>query len=189
MSAMTWWDRETGSVWSQPWGMAIDGDLKGTSLRLIPASIFPWAAWLAEHPETLVLKPRGGRFPAGKHFSDEYVIGITLGENAKAYPFRPASQEGVINDRLGTFPVVVLADAQTKAVHAYLRRAGEEEMEFGLEDGRLFDLGTGSTWDVARGIAVDGPLRGTVLQRVPYVTAFDWAWQDFYPHSEFFQQR
>ena len=49
------------------------------------------------------------------------------------------------------------------------------------------DLQTGSTWDFDRGIAVDGPLRGEVLQRVPYITSFDWAWEDFYPHTEFYK--
>ena len=37
MRAMTWWDHKTESIWSQPWGMAIDGPLEGTRLKLIPA--------------------------------------------------------------------------------------------------------------------------------------------------------
>ena len=44
-------------------------------------------------------------------------------------------------------------------------------------------------WDVARGIAVEGPLTGTVLQQVPYMTSFDWAWEDFYPHTEIYPGR
>jgi len=188
MRAMTWWDHETESIWSQPWGTAIDGALKGTRLKMIPASIMPWNTWLAEHPETLLLDAGPGRSSrARERFSPNYVIGITLGEYAKAYPFQPASQEGAINDWLGPFPVVVVADAESKAVHAYLRRVGTKELEFDLRDGLLIDRETASNWDVARGIAVDGPLRGTVLQQVPYMTAFDWAWQDFYPQSEYYR--
>jgi hypothetical protein len=41
-NAMTWWDHQTQSVWSQVWGQAIAGPLKGTTLELIPASIVPW---------------------------------------------------------------------------------------------------------------------------------------------------
>ena len=50
----------------------------------------------------------------------------------------------------------------------------------------MIDAQTGSTWDVTRGIAIAGPLRGEVLQRVPYITAFDWAWEDFFPHTQFY---
>ena len=98
-------------------------------------------------------------------------------------------REGAINDRLGPFPILVLADAGTQSVHTYLRLGKDEELEFELRDGRLVDRQTGSVWDVARGIAVEGPLTGTVLQQVPYMTSFDWAWEDFYPHTEIYQGR
>ena len=187
-NAMTWWDHETDSIWSQPWGIAIDGELKGVELDMIPASVVPWATWLADHPETLVLETiRGAYGLVREGFTSDYVIGVTLGEYAKAYPFAAASREGVINDRLGPFPVVVLADKGTKAVNVYLRRVGEEELEFVSLDGRLVDRQTGRTWDRARGFAVEGPLRGELLKQLPYMTSFDWAWEDFYPHSEFYE--
>ena len=190
MRAMTWWDHETKSIWSQPLGAALAGPLEGTRLNLIPANIMPWSTWLAEHPDTQVLLADGGGFlGARESFNPNYVIGITLGDYAKSYPFGPASRQGVINDWLGPFPVLVLANADTKAVHTYLRRVGDEELEFELREGLLADRQTGSNWDIARGIAVDGPLRGTVLQQVPYMTAFDWAWEDFYPYSKIYQRK
>ena len=60
MNAMTWWEHKTASVWSQPWGMAILGDLKGTQLTLIPYEFTTWAAWLDDHPTTLVLTDERG---------------------------------------------------------------------------------------------------------------------------------
>ena len=116
------------------------------------------------------------------------MIGIALGEHAKAYPFEITSEEAIVNDQIGDFPVVVLVDAETKAVHTYLRKAMDEDLVFALQEGRLVDLQTGSFWDATRGIAIDGPLRGEVLQRVPYITSYDWAWEDFYPHTEFFRR-
>ena len=98
MRAMTCWDHETESIWSQPWGMAIHGPLKGTRLRLIPARIVPWVTWLDDHPDTLVMEVEGRGFGGRESFSERYVIGITLGEHAKAYAFEPASKEEVIND-------------------------------------------------------------------------------------------
>ena len=189
MRAMTWWDHETRSVWAQPWGMAIDGPLQGTALDLIPASIVSWKSWFAEHPDTLVLTgaDRGIIVGANKRFSDRYVIGVTLGDHAKAYPFEAASREGIVNDRVGPFPVVVLADPDTKSVHVYFSTVGDDELEFDLEDGRLTDRQTRSIWDVATGLSVEGPHKGELLKQVPYISAFDWAWEDFYPHSAFFE--
>ncbi len=187
MRVMTWYDHETESIWSQPWGMAIEGPFYGTRLRQIPAGILPWKTWLEEQPDTLVLKTESGFVgPRRQHFKEGFVIGITLGEDAKAYPFPQASEEGVINDLIGAFPVVVFADEETKAVYSYVRKGGGQVLEFILHDGILIDSQTGSSWDEARGIAIDGPLRGEVLQRVPYTTAYDWAWEDFYPHSTFY---
>ena len=184
MRAMTWWDHETESVWSQPWGTAIRGPLEGTRLNLIPAGIVPWAVWQAEHPETLVLNLPGYR---SRQFNSDFVIGIALGEHAKAYPFEITSEEAVVNDQIGEFPVVVLVDAETKAIHSFLRTVRDENLVFTLQEGKLVDLQTGSFWDATRGIAIDGPLRGEVMQRVPYITSYDWAWEDFYPHTEFFR--
>ena len=190
MRAMTWWDHETDSVWSQPWGLAIAGALEGTRLKMIPANIVPWAAWIDDHPDTLLMDLGSGGFGnMRERFRENYVIGITLGEHAKAYPFRATSKHGIVNDWIGSFPVLVLADPDTKAVHTYLRTVGDGELEFTLQDGRLVDRGTGSVWDVARGISVDGPLRGELLQRVPYMTSFDWDWEDFFPDSEIYGDR
>ena len=124
--AMTWYDHQTFSVWSQPWGRAIFGPLKGTQLKLIPASILPWGTWLADHPDTMVLELDGLKYGDSRaEFRAGYVVGVTLGEHAKAYPFRVTSQMGVVNDRVGPFPVMVSADAESKAVHVYLRKVGD----------------------------------------------------------------
>ena len=89
MRAMTWWDHETQSIWSQPWGAALAGPLEGARLDMIPANIVPWSAWLKEHPDTQLLVIDGGGF-FGERFSPNYVIGITLGDHAKPYDFEPA---------------------------------------------------------------------------------------------------
>jgi len=187
MRAMTWWDRETASVWSQPWGMSIAGELEGVRLALIPASIVPWEVWWADHPETTVLQTSSSRYSTRQQrFTSDFVIGIALGEDAKAYSFERASGEGAVNDHIGPYAVAVVADAETKSVHSFLRTAANQELKFTLRDESLVDVQTGSKWDLVKGIAVDGPLGGEVLQRVPYITAYDWAWEDFYPHTEFY---
>jgi hypothetical protein len=50
------------------------------------------------------------------------------------------------------------------------------------------DEETGSTWQMDRGLAVDGPLKGQALRSVPYIPAFPEAWRDFYPHSRWYEE-
>jgi hypothetical protein len=59
--AMTWWDHDTGSIWSQVLREAIAGALKGERLEPIPSTLTEWRTWVGEHPGTLALDAPGGR--------------------------------------------------------------------------------------------------------------------------------
>ena len=48
-------DSETGTLWSHVTGEALDGELAGAQLALIPAVQTTWANWRDAHPETRVL--------------------------------------------------------------------------------------------------------------------------------------
>jgi hypothetical protein len=187
MNAMTWWDHETDSIWSQPWGRAISGPLKGTELELLPSQLVPWGTWKAEYPDTLALSIEGltvfGSGYGRAQFRPGYVIGVALGDSASAFPYEQAAEEGVVNDFVGPYPLLVHVDLETHAVHTYLRQVDDRALTFFLEDGAVQDAETGSTWQMDRGLAVEGPLQGQALLAVPYIPAFHSAWEDFYPHS------
>ncbi len=197
MNAMTWWDHDTESIWSQPWGSAINGPLEGTALTLIPASIVPWRTWLDEHPDTTVLNnDLDLRQGSASPIRDDFVIGVALAESATAYPYLLASDLRVINDRVGEHPVAVFVDPETRDIKVFLRAtasvsvgAGDvSEVTFERNDaGEIVDHQTGSLWDVSRGVAIQGPLKGAALQQIPYVTSYDWAWDDFFPHSTLYR--
>jgi len=186
---MTWWDHQTESVWSQVWGQAIAGPLKGTTLELIPASITPWATWKAQHPDTLaMINDKDQLFSRAEQPRDGWVIGIVLGEHSKAYHYTALAEERVLNDFVGPYPVVLYVDPQTRDVKAYLRQVGNQVLTFslGVEKGRLVDTETGTIWDVTLGLARDGILKGEAMRQVPYLSSFDWAWLDFHPDTEFY---
>ncbi len=197
MNAMTWWDHETESIWAQPWGAAIEGELLGTQLTLVPFELVPWNVWLERHPDTLVLvdERRANLSFVGQIPHDRFVIGVSIGEAAKGFHFRSSANEGVVNEWVGDFPVAVFVDGETREISVFLRSPqGERALSAGLtgelifevaEDGTVTDVGTGSTWDILLGVATSGPLRGVLLQRAPYITAFDWAWTDFFPQTDF----
>ena len=189
MNAMTWWDHKTGSVWSQVWGQAIAGELKGTTLDLIPAAIVPWSTWKANYPDTLAMtNEKGGVFSREEPARDGWVIGITLGEHSKAYDYSTLSQERVINDFVGPFPVVLYADPQSRDVQAYVRQIDQQVLSMRLSDSGqyLIDAETDTAWNVTNGLAKEGEFKGESLLKVPYISSFDWAWEDFYPNTGFY---
>ncbi len=194
MNAMTWWDHETESIWSQPWGAAIDGPSLGTTLKVLPFQLVTFDSWVAEHPETRVLiDERADLQFVGQIPIDRFVIGVVFGQEATGFYFGSAAQQGVVNDTVGEFPIAVFADAESRGIDVYLRRlAGDlpggapEAVTFQLTaEGEVIDVETGSLWNIDLGVATAGPLRGTVLQRAPFISSFDWAWEDFYPSAEF----
>lgn len=186
MNAMTWWDHETESVWSQPWGRAIQGKLKGVELFLLPFQLTTWSSWRAEHPDSLAMTNDVNRLGRRQGFDPDFVIGLILDGESKAFYYQDVADRVVVNDWLAEFPVVVWTADNN--FHAYLRQANDQTLTFQAEaGGKLVDVETGSTWDVTNGLATHGPLQGQGLQPVPSSSAYDWAWLDFYPESDFYE--
>ncbi|HIF72126.1 MAG TPA: DUF3179 domain-containing protein [Dehalococcoidia bacterium] len=120
--SMEWWDWETQSIWSQPWGAAIDGELSRTRLTLLPYELVPWQSWRDQHPDTKVLvDERANLVYRGLSAIDRFVIGVSIGEAAKGFYFVSSAQEGVVNETVGEFPVTVFADEGTRRIHVLLR--------------------------------------------------------------------
>ena len=182
---MTWYDHETESIWSQPWGRALQGELKGTQLQIMPFSLVPWSTWLEEHIDSVVLLP-DERY--GQQFtSDDFVVGVAIGAIARAYPYRSIAEALVINDTLGEIPLVIYTNPETRNIRIFVRQLSDGTvLEFGGSPEELVDTLTNSTWDTEVGLAIDGDLKGEALREIPYISSFDWAWLDFYPHSDFY---
>lgn len=185
-NAMTWWDHGTHSVWSQVWGKALLGPLRGVMLEPIPASIVPWGTWKAENSQTQALDEEGPRYLYRERARDRFVIGLALAGQARGFHFAAVRGLGVLNDHVGPNPVLLYVDPKTRSISAFLRRLGARTLTFALRDGALIDLETGSAWQPQRGIALRGPLKGESLKALAYVPAFRQAWRDFYPASTWY---
>ena len=186
MNAMTWYDHETQSVWSQPVGLAFRGPLKGTELELLPFQLITWSNWVENYPGTLVMVNdvnRLGNIRQG--FQPNFVIGLVINDQSKAYYYEDVEAAGVINDTLAGIPVLVWAE--NNEYTAFIRQQGDQTLTFKIENGLVVDQETGSVWDISRGLAKEGPLAGEGLQPVPNLSSFDWAFKDFYPQGDFYQ--
>jgi hypothetical protein len=131
-SDLVMWDRQTESWWQQFSGAAIVGDLTGTRLEFLPASILSWSDFMTKHPDAKVLsQDTGFRRDYGRNPYTGYdsvnnypflyygdldgrlpamarVLGI-LSEDGDAIAFSYAQLEDelVINDKLADKPIAV----------------------------------------------------------------------------------
>ena len=200
-------DRQTLSLWNNLTGEPAVGRLARSPVRLpvLPLTITTWKEWRTRHPGTTVLaldremerrwgfsylpgaadRRRAGVsfpvWPKSKALDPKAeVYAVRLGDQAKAYPVERALKERVINDRLGSEPLVVVADAESGAVRAY--RRGGLAFAPGARPGELVD-GEGRRWTVGEDSLTLEAADPAVppLKRLPGHQAFWFGWYSFFP--------
>ena len=209
MNALVMYDHQTDTLWSQFLSRGVKGPLANTSLDILPVLQTTWQQWLKLHPDTLVLD-KGGRYRTdsyegyyrsgsagiiGESNKDrrlprkELVLGVDLAGDAKAYPFQAMAGQSVINDFFDGNHILVTFDPLTETGAAFDRSLEGRVLIFqaGMENREgvqlLQDTETGSTWQALTGWAIDGPLEGAALARLPSFYAFWFAWSDFHPET------
>jgi Protein of unknown function (DUF3179) len=208
-------DRETGSKWQQTLSTATSGPLKGTHLEFYPFLLTQWGEWRKQHPDTLVLKPLPGydermagmnKFisqewelgvsnkpaPPGAFGHDnrlparEMILGLEIGDEAKAFPLSALRTTRVINDRVGKVPVVIVHQPESNTTTAFESRLNGRVLKFQAADtgaDQLVDLETHSTW-TAYGLCLSGKLKGSQLKPIILEPEFWFAWSEFRPKTE-----
>jgi len=158
-------DRETGSLWSHVTGEALEGELKGAQLEILPAVQTTWAQWRQQHPGTLVLRKdaeiRSSRYEG--YFADPARTGI----------FRA-------NWLQGRLPAKTLVYGLREGPHATAVTASA------LADGEPREVMVGDTPVTVRR-AADGGVRAWTTtdagERQPrdVLEVFWFAWSSFFP--------
>ena len=167
--AMTFWDHDTGSIWSQPTGMAIAGPRKGETLERLPSTLTTWRAWQRQCPGTVALRAPGR--PGHYELGQLCVVVSLLGDSA-AYRFDWMRSEGVVNDAIGGRDIVVMVDpTDADRWGAFSRTVDGSTLTMERRDDRTVDTETGTEWSASTGVAEAGPLAGQSLARVAAFTA------------------
>jgi len=180
-NAMTWWDHDTGSIWSQPLGEAIMGPRKGETLELLPSTLTTWGSWRDAHPDTIVMNSPNWR--AGVALDDTVIV-VQFGSDAAAYPVVDLRRAGVANDNVGGLDIAVVIDPTDHNRWAVFSRVLDDRaVLLEIRDGQLMDVETGTLWDPVRGIGLEGPLKGEVLGLLPGVPAFERDVDTFWPDA------
>ncbi len=199
-------DEQTGSWWQQVTGEAIHGPLRGRRLELVFHDEVSFGLWRRENPRGRVLQPQQG--VPWREFSQDWevetaklpvvtpvrtgdplpprelVVGIRMGEAAKAYPFAALQRQSPIVDALGGVPIVLVVGEDGRSVRAFERRVDGRELNLFAKPGapplRLVDAETGSEWSFA-GEAVNGPLAGKKLPKVYALKDYWFDWEIYNP--------
>ena len=184
-NAMTWWDHETGSVWSQPLGEAIVGPLEGERLELMASRLTEWKTWRADHPETLALAAPGGR---SGFAVEQTAIVADFGSEVGVFPVSALIDAGPANEQIAGVPIAVVVDPNDPNRWSVFHRALDGQVLTLVQDGdRIVDTGTGTVWDPANGRGLAGPMAGEILDSLPGFTSFERDARTFWPDAKYWE--
>ncbi|MBL7779684.1 MAG: DUF3179 domain-containing protein [Saprospiraceae bacterium] len=153
-------DAGTGSWWRQENGVAVAGPLKGAVLPEMPCEQMALRQWLRLHPGSLVMQPdpkfaeeydHMKNYESGRGKSDltrtdslswkekSWVVGIEIGNDARAFDWNKLKKERIVNETVGNTPIVLLMTPDSLGFAAFRRPSAT--MIFSLQHDTLVSGG------------------------------------------------
>jgi Protein of unknown function (DUF3179) len=120
---------------------------------------------------------------------DDIVIGLSVADQARAYPLKILNWHEVVNDRLGGQAVAVTYCPLCGTGIAFAATLNGERLDFGVwgllyqDNLLLYDRATKSLWSQFMGQAVSGARLGARLTSVPIEHASWRAWRTRHPQT------
>lgn len=192
-------DASTRSWWRQATGEAVTGPLKGHVLPEIESQQLTLGKFFFLHPFGKVMQaettslPRYdtlGKFEYGKSKSKltgtdsvswndkSWVVGLTIGNQSKAYDWNELKHAKLIHDSLGTVPVLLVLASDGQSFAAFRRNAHNERFVI-RNDSLISDT---HHYDFA-GRSMDG----APLQAITVYQEFWHSWKTFHPETLIYQ--
>ena len=116
------------------------------------------------------------------------VLGVGRNGEFCAYPLRLIAHHRVVNDHLGGPPIVIAYDPDSAAGAVYDPTADGRALTFDADGARnavpiIRDRVTGTAWSLLTGEALEGPLQGRKLARIPSLILTWQYWKVLHPSS------
>ncbi len=188
-------DKSTQSWWRQATGEAITGKLKGKRLPEFKSNQYTLGKFFLLHPSGKVMQAEAsfkdsydtlGRFEKGRSkgkltrtdslsWKDKsWVLGIQVDGKAKAYDWIELKRSKIVNDKVGSTPVVIAISNDEQSFVAFKRNSDEQ---FIMRNDSL--ISARGRYDLAgRGA------NGDKLQAVKIYQEFWHSWKQFHPNTE-----
>jgi hypothetical protein len=208
-------DDQTGTYWQQISGRAIFGPLAGMQLEPVHSDELTFALWRREAPNGRVLKPVGQfaseyapsdwdlrmagvktvlDFPQTGIPSRELMLGVAAFGAARAYPVSRILSEKLIEDRIGSEPVLLVVGPDNASIRVFRARLDETgatpdyyRKTVDTQSGLFVDAATGSQW-AFNGCAVSGKLTGKCLEPVSALKDYWFDWRNYHPQTTVFRR-
>lgn len=226
-SDLVMYDRQTETLWQQMTGEAIVGDLTGTTLTQLPAQIISFQQFVDAHKDGRVLSRKTGHRRAyGRNpytgYDDitkkpflyrgkrdkrlppmEKVVAVGAGKQYKAYPHSLTRKLRVIEDSLGSQPIVIFhgdgavsgldrprisSSREIGSTGVFDPRIDGRKLTFKYAEGKFVDNETASVWDIT-GRAISGKLKGRQLRPIVHGDYFAFAWLVFRPETKVYRRK
>ena len=202
-------DESTGSWWYQATGEAAVGPMQGNKLSEITYEQSTLGAWLNKHPSSLILQP-------DNHYKVDYedlknydrkqavdkdstlknkdslvrkswYVGVIIDKQPKGYNWRKLEKVRLINDHVGTTPLLIALENDSVTFHAWNRRVDGKDLNFKIDpQGQLTDQETASLWDW-EGVCTSGTQKGKRLAKLQAYQEYRHSWMHFHPTSLFWE--
>jgi hypothetical protein len=118
------------------------------------------------------------------------IVGVTVNDASRAYPFDAVVKQSPIIDELGRVPILIVLGDDKKSVRVFDRTLDSRNLELLMKPDvsplRLVDAETGSEWDFS-GKAVRGPLAGKQLTKIPVLNDYWFDWKTYHPDTTTYQ--
>jgi hypothetical protein len=129
----------------------------------------PSRAAASEAPPSAIFDPELVPASQADLPSDEWILGVEIGGDARAYDLNLLNEHAVVNDTVGGVPIAAVSCPQANGGFAYHRRMGERVLRLEASGALLHgtivlrDLETKSSWSLLAARAIGGELEGTPL--------------------------
>ena len=203
-------DEQTGTYWQQISGAAVSGPLRGRRLKLVPSDELTFKVWKSEEPQGTVLRDVSAyawgyarkdwdvkmkSAPTVLSYAEpglaprDLMLGVRAFGASRAFPYDLVLKEKLIQDRLGTEPVMVVVGPDGRSVRVFRRRiAGIPRAPefYRVADDKsktsalLMDDVTGSEWSF-QGCAISGESKDACLERVEAIKDYWFDWRHYNP--------
>lgn len=120
---------------------------------------------------------------------DDLVLGVVVGDEARAYPLVIMDQHEIVNDEINGQPVAITWCPLCGSALAFDPRVDGERLVFGVSgvlhnsDLVMFDRKTRSLWTQIEGVAIVGELTGAELKSLPSTITTWGQWRAAHPDT------
>ncbi|MCR4665880.1 MAG: DUF3179 domain-containing protein [Desulfovibrio sp.] len=204
-------DRNTGSLWLQELGIAIDGALIGRGLPMLTVYWTTWGAASKTFPDAMVLNAPNGRKAYGRDPYGNYLRRDTYYDNDKtiyrlqrldrrfpkktpmyclelqgnllAIDINYVKKKGAVNFFLGPMAFVAMHDTKLDVIRLFDRKIWSDPFLFVRRNGIVRDIHTKTVWDPSTGKAVKGSMKGASLKEYFGHYSMWMAWYSMNPET------